>query len=311
MESRPTLTGIGSLPPFPGPVSDALRAAVDLQRAHGFGLLTDGEPRGDMLSYYGEIPGIEFHSGVPRIVGRITPPEDPAGFAKVQDLDAVRAAYPEVRFKVALTAPTTFLLACASSGAGPAYRGPLDPALHDDLTEAIRPIAHEIAQRGAFLQMDDPILSQGMRDYGPSRRRLDAIASEASRERVSLHVCGGLARSKALDALLGLRNVCTLSIAFAGRAERENLALLRRDLWQDRDIHLGAGCARTQVANAADLTSPEETAALLHEIRAKMGDDRIRYVTPDCGLRGTPPELVPPLLDRLQRGFTLAYAEAG
>ncbi len=307
---RPTLTGIGSLPPFHGPLPDALRAAVDLQRAHGFDLLTDGEPRGDMLSYYADFPGLAFRSGVPRIVGRIAPPEDPARFAKVQDLDAARAAYPEARFKVALTAPTTFLLACASGGAGPAYRGPLDPALHDDLTEAIRPVAHEIARRGAYLQMDDPILSQGMRDYGPSLRRLDTIASEAPRERVSLHVCGGLARSKALDALLGLRNVSTLSFAFAGRAERENLALLRREPWQDRDIGLGAGCARTQVAGGADLTTAEEVAGLLQDIRTRMGDDRIRYVTPDCGLRGTPPNLVPPLLEHLRRGFAFAFPGA-
>lgn len=309
MPARPLLTGIGSLPPRAGPVEDALRAAVELQRAHGFGLLTDGEPRGDMLSSYAALPGIELRSGVPRIVGRIRALDDPTTFAKVRDLDFLRASYPDARFKVTLTAPTTFLLACAASGAGPAYRGALDPRMHDDLTDALRPIAQEIGRRGAYLQLDDPILSQGMRDYGPSLRRLDALASEAPRERVSLHVCGGLARSKALDALHRLRAVSTLSLAFAGRAERENLALLRPEAWKASDLQLGAGCIDVQPLKAADVMSPEEVAALLRQISGRAGEERIRYVLPDCGLRATPPELVPRLLESLRRGTTLAFPD--
>lgn len=310
MSSRPTLTGIGSLPAVDGPLDEALTAAVELQRAVGFGLLTDGEPRGDMLSLYASFPGIEMRSGVPRVVGRIRPLDDPASFAKVRDLDFLRAAFPDASFKVTLTAPTTFLLACAASGAGPAYRGALDPVLHDDLTEALRPIAREIGRRGARLQLDDPILSQGMRDYGPGLRRLDAIAGELPRDRVDLHVCGGLAKSKTLDALRRLRNVSTLNLAFAGRSERENLALLDRAFLEDRDLDLGAGCIDVQVTGPAEVMPPESVADLLREISSRVGPDRVRYILPDCGLRATPREAVPRLLENLAKGFALAFPDA-
>ncbi len=302
----PVLTGIGSLPPVDGPVEPALRSAVELQRVHGFGLFTDGEPRGDMLALYATLPGIELRSGVPRIVGRIRPPDDPAAFAKIRDLDFLRAAYPGLPFKVTLTAPTTFLLACAAAGAGPAYRGALDPALHDDLTEALRPIAHAIGRRGAHLQLDDPILSQGLRDDAPALRRLDAIASEVPRDRASLHVCGGLARSGALDALRRLRSVSTFSLAFAGRQERENLALLRPEPWAEDDRRLGAGCIDVQATDSGGVMSPESVSELLQRIYDRVGEDRVRYVLPDCGLRGTPPALVPRILGNLQAGFQLA-----
>lgn len=263
-----------------------------------------------MLSPYATLPGIKDQSGVPRIIGRILPLEDPANFPKVRDLDFLRGAFPELSFKVTLTAPSTFLLAVAAGGVGPAYRGPLDPRLHEDLTAALRPIAHEIGRRGGHLQLDDPILSQGMRDYRPTLRRLDAIASEVPRDRTSLHVCGGLVRSKALDAVQQLEAVSTLSIAFAGRSEAENLALLSRRAWEERDLTLGAGCIDVQVSNEAQLMTPEAVARLLREIEDRAGAERIRYVLPDCGLRGTPRDLVPTLLERLRQGFSLVHPDA-
>ncbi len=307
MSTRPVLTGIGSLPPVEGAIEDALRAAVRLQQSHGFGLLTDGEPRGDMLSLYGTLPGIEVRGGIPRIVGRIRPLDEPADFPKVRDLDFLRSAFPGAAFKVTLTAPSTFILSCAASGAGPAYHGPLDPALHEDLTEALRPIAAEIARRGAYLQIDDPILSQGMRDFAPALHDIDTIASEVPRERASLHVCGGLARSGALEALQRLEALSTLSIAFAGRAELENLALLRRDAWSERDQMLGAGVIDVQVTRDEELMSPDGVEALLRQIGARVGMERIRFVLPDCGLRATPRSLVPSLLESLRAGYERVF----
>lgn len=307
MSHRPVLTAIGSLPPPEGPVEDALRGAVEMQRSLGFGLFTDGEPRGDMLSLYAAFPGIEDRGGVPRVVGRIRPLEDPASFAKVRDLEFLQAAYPGIPFKVTLTGPSTFLLASAGTGAGPSYRSALDPSLHDDLASALRPLAHEIGRRGAHLQIDDPILSQGMRDYGPTLQRLDSIAAEVPRERASLHVCGGLARSKAIDALLKLDCVSTLNLAFAGRAERENLALLQGAAWDEHDIALGAGCIDVQIAREAEIMPPGAVAALLRDVAHRVGLERLQYVLPDCGLRATPRELVLRLLENLRTGFELAF----
>jgi len=285
--------------------------AVELQRAHGIRLLTDGEPRGDMLSLYAELPGIEGGQGVPRVVGRIRPMEDPAQFTKVRDLDTLRARYPDDQFKVSLTGPATFLLACAAGGTGAAYRGPLDPALHDDLTETLRPIADAIARRGAYLQIDEPILSQGMRDYGPALRRLDALASELPRDRASLHVCGSLARTRTLEALLRLEHISVLNLAFAGRLEQENRALLAPAAWEDHDLALGAGVIDVQASRPEDIMAPEAVESLLREIVGRMGADRVAFVLPDCGLRATPPALVPSLLENLHRGFLRMFQDEG
>ena len=306
---RPILTTVGSLPPPSSPTEDPLEDALRLQRERGFRLLTDGEPRGDMLSLYAELPGIRLSRGIPRVVGRIRPMDDPAQFTKVRDLDALRARYPETPFKVSLTGPSTFLLASAAGGAGSAYRGPLDPGLHDDLTEALRPLAHEIARRGAHLQIDEPILSQGMRDYRPALTRLDRLASEAPRQHASVHVCGSLVRAKTLEALFRLQGFAVLSLAFAGKLERENLPLLEPAGWEDHDVSLGAGAMDVQVSGADDLMGEEAIEALLREIVARVGLEHVAFVLPDCGLRATPAALVPPLLDRLHRGFLRAFPD--
>ncbi len=281
--------------------------AVALQKSHGFELLTDGEPRADMLSYYLGIPGIRDAGGVPRIVDRIRPLEDAAQFSKIRDLDRLTALYPEARFKVAITGPASFTLACARGGAGSAYRGPLDPRLHDDLVAALVPIAHEVGRRGASLQIDEPILSQGMRDYGPTLRRLDTLAREVPRDRAVLHACGGHTRSKSLDALLTLEHVGTLSVAFAGRAEAENRALLHAHPWEDRGIGLGAGAIDVQLSRPEEVMPPEAVAALLDDLVRRIGVENITAVTPDCGLRATPPGLVPQLLENLRRGFERTF----
>lgn len=308
---HPVLTTVGSLPPPESEAVDPLGDAVRFQRARGMALLTDGEPRGDMLSLYTQLQGIREGHGVPRVVDRVRPMEDPSEFSKVRDLDTLRARFPEERFKVCLTGPATFLISCASGGAGPAYRGPMDPHLHDDLTEALRPIAHEIAQRGAHLQIDEPILSQGMRDFSPALRRLDSLASEASRDRASVHVCGGLARSKTLAALLRLEHISVLSLAFAGKLEVENRDLLEPGPWDDRAMSLGAGAIDVQVSSPAEVMTADAVEKLLGEIAGRIGAERIAFVHPDCGLRATPPALAPSLLDNLARGYRRAFPGEG
>jgi len=307
MERRPLLTSIGSFPAMSNDPMDAMHKIVAFQRAYGLDVLSDGEGRADILHIYAGFPGVRVGGGVPRIVGRIEPLADPAAFFKIRDLDHLRSAYPDALFKITLTGPSTFALACGSSGAGPAYKSALDPVLHDDLVEAIRPLAHEAARRGALVQIDDPILSQGMRDFGPTLRRLDAIASEVPRDRMNLHVCGGLARGKVLEALMGLEHISTLLVAFAGRMERANEGLLDPRAWEDRDLFLGAGSIPVQVSRKEEVASPEEVASLLRRISERMGPSRFRYVLPDCGFRGTANEFVPDILGNLRKGFEAAF----
>lgn len=262
-----------------------------------------------MLSLYACIPGIRMGHGIPRVVGRIRPMEDPAQFPTVRDLDRLRSLFPDERFKVSLTGPTTFLLASAAGGAGPAYRGPMDAALHDDVTEALHPIAREIGRRGAFLQLDEPVLSQGMRDYGPSLRRLDLLASETARDRACLHVCGGLVRTRALDALVRVERISVLNLAFAGKLEKDNLGLLEPRRWQEHDLRLGAGCSDVQVSRPEDVMVAGAVESLLRDIVRRVGADHIAFVLPDCGLRATPLEFVDPILDGLHGGFVRVFPD--
>src|SRR3989304_3859883 len=129
---RPLLTSEGTFPRQASDPAEAMVRAVEFQQRHGLQLITDGEQRDDMLSLYGTLPGVQVTGGIPRIVDRIRPPEDPAQFPKIRDLDFLRARFPDVRFRVNLTAPTTFAFACASTGAGPAYKSAVDPRGHDD-----------------------------------------------------------------------------------------------------------------------------------------------------------------------------------
>ncbi len=304
---RPALTTVGSLPPFPGPPEDALLQAVDLQRRHGFEILTDGEPRADMLSYFVGIPGIREGRGAPRIAERIRPLDDSSLFSKVRDLDFLKERHPGAKFKVSLTGPATFALACGSGGAGSAYRSPMDSALHDDFVDALVPIAREIVRRGAFLQIDEPVLSQGMREYGPALGRLELLASEAPPGTVSLHVCGGLARSKVLPALLGLERISILSLAFAGRSEAENRPLLDAQLWEEHDKRLGAGCIAVQVAQTSEVMEPAVVQGILGDIVERLGPERVAWIHPDCGLRATPTHFAPVLLRNLRRAYERTY----
>ena len=146
-----------------------------------------------------------------------------------------------------------------------------------------------------------------MRDYGPALRRLDLIASELSRERVSLHVCGGLSRTRTLDALFRLECISTLSLAFAGRVEKENRSLLESHTWEEREMLLGAGCIDVQVSQVKDIMDPMAVAALLQEVTSRIGSERISFVLPDCGMRATPRDLIPTLLGNLRSGFEEAF----
>lgn len=301
------LTSHGSFPRTGKPLEQAMVETVEFQRRHGMEIFTDGELRGDVLDCYADLPGIRKEGGVPRFFGRVRPLDDPTTFSRFHDLAFLQIRFPEARFKVNLTGPTTFAFSCGASNPGPAYRSAMDPRLHDDLTEAIRPLAHEYARRDVFVQIDDPILSQGMRDYTPALRCIDAIASEVPRDRMIVHVCGGLVRTKALDALLRLDRVATLALAFAGRLEQENVGLIDGKRFRDQDITLAVGSTPVQVATPEEVHSAAQVATLLRTVRDRVGPEQMRFVTPDCGFRATNAEFVSPILRSMREGFVSVF----
>ncbi|MBS7623013.1 hypothetical protein KEJ39_04985, partial [Candidatus Bathyarchaeota archaeon] len=51
-------TVVGSFPRLPFGIDQAIRAVIDLQLQAGMDIVSDGEQRADMITYFKEIPGL-------------------------------------------------------------------------------------------------------------------------------------------------------------------------------------------------------------------------------------------------------------
>lgn len=302
--TRLQATTIGSLHPFSDDIHRSIDEAIAFQKGHGLDLITDGEQRTDMVSYFAEsFSGLGVESGIPVITGRIALQGAASDFSKVKDLAYIRAKYPDMPIKVAITGPTTLGMTCGSRKMASHYRGLLDPALCEDIASALAPVARELARLGAHVQIDEPFLSQGYRDLAERVSLLDEIADGLPHEKTSVHVCGFIGRFGVLDHLLSLENVSVLSFGFAGRQERGNLNLLKGDAFRDSGKRLGAGCIAVTPLSEVEVDDAESVRMLLESILDRVGPDSVAYAHPDCGLRATGKPLVPIILDSLHAGI--------
>ena len=302
--TRLQTTTIGSLHRFSDDLHGSIDEAIAFQKRHGLDLMTDGEQRTDMVSYFAEsFSGLGVESGVPVITGRIALQGAASDFSKVKDIGYIRSKYPDMPIKVAITGPTTLGMTCGSRKMASHYRGLLDPTLCEDIASALAPIARELARLGAHVQIDEPFLSQGYRDLAERVALLDVIAEGLPSERTSVHVCGFIGRFGVVDHLLSLENVSVLSFGFAGRQERGNLNFLKGDAFRDSGKRLGAGCIAVTPLSEAEVDDAEAVKALLEAILDRVGPDSIAYAHPDCGLRATSRPLVPIILDNLHAGI--------
>ncbi|UCE80876.1 MAG: hypothetical protein JSV94_00030 [Methanobacteriota archaeon] len=304
--TRLETTTIGSLYRFSEDPRESIDNALAFQREHGLDLLTDGEQRTDMVSYFAEsLAGLGVESGMPIITGKISLHGSSKDFSKVKDLKYIRSKHPDIPIKVALTGPTTLGMTCGSRKIESYYEGLTDFRLYEDIASALAPLAEEIANLGGHVQVDEPFLSQGYRDLKERVALLDEITSRIPRERASVHVCGNVGRYGVLDLLLGLENVSVLSFGFAGRQERPNIFVLRREEFEGADKMLGAGCIAVTPLSEEGVDSPKAVGKLLQDIVNRVGLERIAYAHPDCGLRATSKSLVPIILANLRAGVNL------
>ncbi|MGQ9586803.1 MAG: hypothetical protein ACUVT7_00255 [Thermoplasmata archaeon] len=300
------ITTIGSLFRFSADLHESMDKAIAFQREHRIDILSDGEQRTDMISYFAEsFSGLGIEGGAPVVVGKIDLKGDPQDFSKVQDLAYIRAKYPEIKIKVAITGPTTLGMTCASRKVKSHYRNLMDFGLYEDIAVALAPIAKAIADKGAYVQIDEPFLSQGYKDLRARVALLDRVADGLPAERVSAHVCGFIGRFGVIEDLLRLENISTLSFAFAGRTEQANIEHLARRSFEDRDKKLGAGCIAVTPLSESEVHSPDAVAAKLGEIVGKVGRENIAYAHPDCGMRATNKSLVPLIVRNLRAGVDL------
>jgi len=299
-------TTIGSLGRFDPDLHRSIELALELQREHRIDILSDGEQRTDMVSYFAEsFDGLGVENGAPVVLGRISLRGGPDGFSKVQDLDYVLGRYPGLKVKVAITGPTTLGMTCGSRKIESHYRNLMDFRMYEDIAESLAPIAKAITDRGAYVQIDEPFLSQGYRDLKTRVELIDVVADGLPRDKVTVHVCGFIGKFGVVEHLLRLENVSVLSFAFAGRTERPNIEHVFRRDFEDADMKLGAGCISVVPVTAAEVETPEAVSAKLAEISDRVGRENIAFAHPDCGMRATEKSLVPIILRSLRAGADL------
>ena len=304
--TRLTTTTIGSLFRFNPDLQNSIEGALQFQLEHGIDILSDGEQRADMVAYFAEsFEGLGVENGTPVVMGRISLKNGPEEFSKVKDLEFVRTRHPDLRIKVAITGPTTLGMTCGSRRIKSHYKNIMDFSLYEDIAVALAPIAKAITDRGAYVQIDEPFLSQGYRDLEARVGLIDNIANGLPREKVSVHVCGFVGGHGVVDRLLDLDNVSVLSFAFAGRTEQRNIEHVSRKGFEDGDKKLGAGCIAVTALSEAEVNYPDVVAAKLKDIASKVGKENIAYAHPDCGMRATNKSLVPIILNNMRAGVDL------
>jgi methionine synthase II (cobalamin-independent) len=304
----PTLdtTTIGSLYRFREDLLESIDEAIAFQSEFGLDLISDGEQRTDMVSYFAEsLSGLSVADGMPVIDGRVELRGDPTEFSKVKDLAYIRSKHPGLEVKVAITGPTTLGMTCGSRGVGLHYESLNDFALYEDIAAALAPIAKSLASLGAHVQIDEPFLSQGYRDLGERVALLDAVADGLPADRTSVHVCGSVGRFGVLSHLMRLENISVISLGFAGRQERSNIEVIEGAGFAENGKVLGAGCIAVTPLSEEEVGDPESVRALLASISDRIGMESIAYAHPDCGLRVTGKSLVPIILRNLRDGVDL------
>jgi len=301
----PTTT-IGSLYRFSPDLHESIDRAIEFQRAHGLDIVSDGEQRTDMVSYFAEaFDGLGVENGAPVVQGRIRLSVEPSRFSKVADLDYIKSRYPDLRVKIAMTGPTTLGMTCGSRRIASHYRSVMDFSLYEDLAEALAPIAKALADRGALVQVDEPFLSQGFKDLEQRVRLLDLVADGLPSENMSIHVCGDVGRFGVVDHLLRLEHFSVLSFAFAGRVERGNSLHVDRGEFEAHGKRLGAGCIAVTPMSDAEVDMPDQVRSKLGDLVGRVGRENIVYAHPDCGMRVTARPLVSGILRNMRAGVDL------
>ena len=304
--ARLTTTTIGSLFRFGEDLHESIDRAIEFQLSHGVDIVSDGEQRADMVSYFAEsFEGLAVEGGMPVVLGKISIKNGPESFSKVKDLEYIQSKHPDLKIKLALTGPTTLGMTCGSRKVKSHYKSIVDFDLYKDIAIALAPIAKALVDRGAHVQIDEPFLSQGYKDLAARVDLLDYVAKGLPRDKVSVHVCGFIGGFGVVDHLLKLENVSTLSFAFAGRTEHKNIEHVSRKAFESASKKLGAGCIAVTPMTEKEVDSPQAVAAKLKEIASKVGRENIAYAHPDCGMRATNKSLVPIILRNMRAGVDL------
>jgi len=299
---------IGSFPKLQMPIEEAIKKIIDLQLRNGIDIISDGEQRTDMITYFQDIPGLITAPKGLSVGSKITPSEDASKTLKIQDFRYAQNYLKELKIdnvflKTAITGPITLGLTCATSGLK-YYSGFNDLKLYQDLSEALRPVISELLRQGSFVQLDEPGLSAGYMEPKKALDILENLISQVSNEKrysgaLSVHICGSLERSpKLLEGLLKLNDLDVVSLGFSGPKEQRNIKLLSKSLFHEK-AKLGLGCVYNLPINENDVDKTQKILERINEISSRIGKENMVYAHPDCSLRNVTPNVAEFILERL------------
>lgn len=287
---QPLLTSVvGSYPTDGLPVRRAIERAVEDQLVAGVDVISDGQPRGDMIEIFASrIPGIERRDdGMWEVFDTL---DMPSAAILAPDYALARSlANRRAEVKGIVTGPITLALSLRVAPEAP-YNAPHDPALILRLTEILgREMAALVAAGARVTQVDEPLLPQALTGLVPMELATDALREFAATSMLPiLHVCGDV-RDLVNDLLL--LNFAVYDI--------ENTRIPNAFAFDDEQLDfsgskVSAGCVDTASAEV-------ETVEVIRErIRATMAHippERL-WVSPDCGLRLLPRDAA---LEKLKR----------
>jgi 5-methyltetrahydropteroyltriglutamate--homocysteine methyltransferase len=296
-------TTIGSFPRSDKPLEVAIKDVIDLQLRHGIDVISDGEQRADMITYFEQIPGLSRGRGGLRISGKIKPMDDEEDFFKIKDYDVVKAHLEslnrrDVKIKITLTGPVTLGMTSAIGGIS-YYSNVKDPSIYNDCADALTPIARTALELGALLQIDEPGISARFESPKYLEKLLSSLPDSAIDDgKVSIHVCGSV--KQVYDELLDL-SVNIFSFGFSRAQESRNIEAISRASLEG-DKKLGVGFISNTYLEEVDAASRR-----LGSIAEIVGVDHIAYIHPDCGFAPTPPRLVEPILRNMKEASEVFF----
>ena len=300
---------VGSFPQLDDSIDIAIEKVVSLQLDYGVDVITDGEQRGSMISYFEQIEGVEKVGDSLRIIDKVRTIEDNVEeFYKIVDFKRVKKILAlknrqETKIKVTFTGPITLSSICVltdQTSAKKVYNLIDSRTLYFDFAKALLPFIKRALELGALVQLDEPLLSTGSIDVNLAKEVLEDFflrlpASFVSDERVSLHVCGSIKRIPDLFDMLLKLPVMILSLGFSGNKEAENLDIISKELFEGNNKKLGAGfISNTHVENQNKIKNR------YLQIERKIGKENIRFLHPDCGFALSSIEVIKQILRTME-----------
>jgi methionine synthase II (cobalamin-independent) len=182
------------------------------------------------------------------------------------------------------------------------YSGISDMRLYSDFASALKPLVEAVAKADCYVQIDEPSLSIRVMEASEAVKIVNTTLSGVpdsiyDAEKLIVHVCGILTRSLFED--LTSLEAPVLSLAFSSPSAKGNVDAISKLSLQGHRKKLGVGCVSVQARTKEEVETTETAFHRLKVIRDKIGTERIAFLHPDCGLRGTGENALEPILERV------------